>query len=112
MSNNKDDIEAIIIDNIMSDINSGKYKIKDKLPSENELVDIYKVPRTIIRKAYERLEQIGYNFKIMFFSPYPKHFTIISTFLGLIAVQNLVLKWVGNIVKGFVSFIRAVPTVL
>lgn len=60
MFNSKDDIETIIIDNLMSDINSGKYKTKEKLPSENELVDTYGVPRILIRKAYERLEQMGY----------------------------------------------------
>lgn len=75
------------------------------------------------------------NFKIMFFSPYPKHFTvvdvlcsmvitlglaflttlissIIAFFLGLIAAQNLSPKWLTSIVKAFVSFIRAIPTVL
>lgn len=56
----EDSIETIIIDNLMLDINSGKYKANEKLPSENELVDNYGVPRIIVRKAYERLEQMGY----------------------------------------------------
>lgn len=55
-----DNTGAIIIDNLMSDISGGKYKANEKLPSENELVDIYRVPRIVIRKAYERLEQMGY----------------------------------------------------
>lgn len=76
-----------------------------------------------------------HNFKMMFFAPYTKHFTvldvfysivvtlglaflttlissIIALFLGLIGAQNLAPKWLTSIIKGFVSFIRAVPTVL
>lgn len=75
------------------------------------------------------------NFKIMFFSPHASHFTIldvfygivitiglaflttlissiIAFFLGLIGAQNLSSKWVTSIIKGLVSFIRAVPTIL
>lgn len=37
---------------------------------------------------------------------------IISFILGLIAAQNLTNKTISNLVKGFVAFIRSVPTVL
>ncbi|WP_434511674.1 PhnE/PtxC family ABC transporter permease [Desulfitobacterium sp. AusDCA] len=37
---------------------------------------------------------------------------VIALFLGLLAAQNLTSKYVTNIVKGFIAFIRAVPTIL
>lgn len=37
---------------------------------------------------------------------------IIALFLGLLAAQNLAPKRVTDIIKGFVAFIRAVPTIL
>ncbi|WP_243454330.1 PhnE/PtxC family ABC transporter permease [Desulfosporosinus fructosivorans] len=37
---------------------------------------------------------------------------IVALFLGLLAAQNLAPKMVTNIIKGFVAFIRAVPTIL
>ena len=37
---------------------------------------------------------------------------IIALFLGLLAAQNLAPKQVTNIIKGFVAFIRAVPSIL
>lgn len=75
------------------------------------------------------------NLKAMFFEPHLKHFTfthalyqvfvtlglaflttmfgaIIAIFLGLLAAENLTNKRVSAIFKGFVAFIRAVPTVL
>ncbi|MDK2788874.1 MAG: phosphonate transport system permease protein [Epulopiscium sp.] len=36
----------------------------------------------------------------------------IALFLGLLAAQNLSSKNVSNLIKGFVAFVRAVPTVL
>ena len=56
----KNQIENLIIDKFISEINGEKYKANEKLPSENELSEIYKVPRIITRKAYERLEEMGY----------------------------------------------------
>jgi GntR family transcriptional regulator len=41
-------------------MNEGKYKIDDKLPSENEMADLYGVPRISVRKAYVKLEEMGY----------------------------------------------------
>lgn len=75
------------------------------------------------------------NFETMFLHPYSHRFTlgeafynvvvtlglaflttliggIVAIFLGLLAAQNLAPKQVSNIIKGFVAFIRAVPTIL
>lgn len=56
----KNDIETLIIDRFIIDMNEGKYKINDKLPSENEMADLYGVPRISVRKAYVKLEEMGY----------------------------------------------------
>lgn len=56
----KDNIEMKIIDELISNINNSEYNSDDKLPSENDLADIYGVPRIVVRKAYERLEEMGY----------------------------------------------------
>ncbi|WP_432409341.1 GntR family transcriptional regulator [Wukongibacter sp. M2B1] len=52
--------DTLIIDKLLSDIVSGRYKENDKLPSENELADKYKVTRITVRKAYNRLEEMEY----------------------------------------------------
>lgn len=52
--------EMEIVDELISDIQSDKYDPDDKLPSENELADRFQVPRITIRKAYERLQELGY----------------------------------------------------
>nr|WP_257349744.1 ABC transporter permease subunit [Pseudalkalibacillus decolorationis] len=75
------------------------------------------------------------NFKTMFVNTHFKHFTfgtalyqvlitlglallttlfgaIIALFLALFAAKNLGSSYVSNAIKGFVAFIRAVPTVL
>lgn len=51
-----------VVDRMIMEIREGKYKPSDKLPSENDLADQYKVPRMVIRKAYERLQELGYIF--------------------------------------------------
>lgn len=51
-----------MIDHLIADIHAGKYKTNDKLPSENELADQYKVPRITARKVYNRLQELGYVF--------------------------------------------------
>mgnify|MGYP001603746736 CR=1 FL=1 len=56
----KNDIETRIFDKLMRNINEGKYKKNDKLPSENEIADINHVPRIVARKVYEQLEELGY----------------------------------------------------
>ncbi len=55
--------EHEIIDKLVSLIVSGKYNAHDKLPSENEMADLYRVPRITARKAYEKLEDLGYLYK-------------------------------------------------
>ncbi|SPF40407.1 Bacterial regulatory s, gntR family protein [Candidatus Desulfosporosinus infrequens] len=55
--------EIEIVDKLVSLIVSGQYKAHDKLPSENEIADQYKMPRISVRKAYERLEELGYVYK-------------------------------------------------
>ncbi|MDD9266745.1 GntR family transcriptional regulator [Paenibacillus sp. GCM10023248] len=52
--------EMDIMDHLIASIQSGKYEPDDKLPSENELADTFKVPRITARKAYERLQELGY----------------------------------------------------
>ncbi|WP_044895467.1 GntR family transcriptional regulator [Bacillus alveayuensis] len=52
--------EMKILDKLLSDIHSGRYDANDKLPSENELADQFKVPRMTVRKVYERLQEMGY----------------------------------------------------
>nr|WP_263324509.1 GntR family transcriptional regulator [Neobacillus sp. Marseille-Q6967] len=52
--------EMEVVDELISDIQAGKYDPDDKLPSENELADQFQVPRMTIRKAYERLQELGY----------------------------------------------------
>ncbi|MCO1601642.1 GntR family transcriptional regulator [Desulfosporosinus nitroreducens] len=55
--------EMEIVDKIVYLIVSGKYIAHDKLPSENKIADQFKVPRISARKAYERLEELGYIYK-------------------------------------------------
>lgn len=54
--------KIVLVDQLISEIKAGKYKPNDKLPSENELADQYKLPRMVVRKAYERLQELGYIF--------------------------------------------------
>ncbi|MDR3540551.1 MAG: GntR family transcriptional regulator [Desulfosporosinus sp.] len=55
--------EMEIVDKLVSLISSGRYNAHDKLPSENEVADQYQLPRISARKAYERLEELGYVYK-------------------------------------------------
>lgn len=75
------------------------------------------------------------NFRVMFFEPFAKHFTlteavyqiiitlglaflttligaVLAIFLGLLAAENLSGSGVSKTIRGFVAFVRAVPTVL
>jgi phosphonate transport system permease protein len=75
------------------------------------------------------------NFKVMFLQPYSHRFNwwfalnevlitlglaflttllgaVIALLLGLLAAKNLSAKPVTNVIKGFIAFIRAVPTIL
>jgi len=55
--------EVQIVDRLVLQIASGKYNAHDQLPSENVIAEQYKVPRITARKAYERLEEMGYIYK-------------------------------------------------
>lgn len=52
--------ETDIMDHLIAFIESGKFEPHDKLPSENELADRFKVPRITAREAYKRLQDLGY----------------------------------------------------
>jgi len=52
--------EMVMIDHLIADMHAGKYRPNDKLPSENELADHYRVPRMTARKVYNRLQELGY----------------------------------------------------
>ncbi|MGE4273485.1 MAG: GntR family transcriptional regulator [Desulfitobacterium sp.] len=56
--------ELEIVDKIIAQIRSGKLAPHAKLPSENVIADSWQVPRITARKAYERLEEMGYIYKI------------------------------------------------
>ncbi|MEB1805923.1 MAG: ABC transporter permease subunit [Bacillaceae bacterium] len=85
--------------------------------------------------VFEAIVNTLINFKTMFTEPHFNHFTfsealyavlvtlglavlttifgaIIALFLGLLAAQNLSSPKVSNAIKGFVAFVRAIPTVL
>lgn len=54
--------KTMLVDQLILEIKKGKYKPNDKLPSENEMADRFRVPRMSVRKAYERLQELGYIF--------------------------------------------------
>lgn len=56
------DKEELIIDKCIKWIDKGIYKANKKLPSENELAEELDVPRIVVRKAYERLDLMGYTY--------------------------------------------------
>ncbi|MFM9278324.1 GntR family transcriptional regulator [Paenibacillus jiagnxiensis] len=56
--------EIEIMDHFIAAIQAGKYEPNDKLPSENELADRLKVPRMTARRAYERLQELGYIYSM------------------------------------------------
>ncbi|MCM3714402.1 GntR family transcriptional regulator [Alkalihalobacillus oceani] len=56
--------KAMLVDRLIAEIQAGNYKPNDKLPSENELADDCNVPRIVVRKAYERLQELGYIFSV------------------------------------------------
>lgn len=53
-----------ILDDIVDDIVNGVYTPDVKLPSEHELVERYGVKRYDVRKAYERLTDMGYIYSV------------------------------------------------
>lgn len=53
-------IESNIMDDIILDINEGRYEVDEKLPSANELAAKYNVSRIKVRQVYDKLESMGY----------------------------------------------------
>ncbi|SHN33419.1 GntR family transcriptional regulator [Gracilibacillus kekensis] len=54
------DKELIILDELMQQIIAKKFTYGEKLPSENELADKFRVPRTTIRRVLAKLEERGF----------------------------------------------------
>ncbi|WP_127581379.1 GntR family transcriptional regulator [Paenibacillus koleovorans] len=52
--------EQDIMDHLIAAIQAGQYEPEDKLLSENDLAEQFRVPRITARKAYERLQEMGY----------------------------------------------------
>ncbi len=52
-----------LMDIIIDEINSGKYKENDKLPSERELCEMYDISRATVRQTIQELEKDGYIYK-------------------------------------------------
>lgn len=49
-----------IVDVLIQEFQENIYKKGDKMPSENKMAVRFGVPRSEIRKAYERLKELGY----------------------------------------------------
>ncbi|MCD5414027.1 MAG: GntR family transcriptional regulator [Clostridiales bacterium] len=49
-----------IVDDIVESIRNGEYAVDGQLASENKLTKIYSSTRHDVRKAYERLTEMGY----------------------------------------------------
>lgn len=52
-----------LFDILKENIDSGKWPVNHKLPSENELGEAYSVSRITVRKALEKLESGGYLYR-------------------------------------------------
>lgn len=55
-----EDKETLILDDLMRQITTKRFKAGGKLPSENALADQYQVPRMTVRSALIKLEERGY----------------------------------------------------
>ena len=49
-----------IAEQLIRDLQKGKYTSGEKLPSENKLAGELQVSRAEVRKAYSRLKELGY----------------------------------------------------
>ena len=58
----------------------------------------------------EALKQVGITFSLAFITTLIG--VVIAFFLALFAAKNLSNSYISNMIKGFVAFIRAIPTVL
>ena len=62
--NNPAPLYQQIYEEIKSEIESGKYSVEERIPSEFELADLYDVSRITIRRAIEKLCFEGYLVKL------------------------------------------------
>lgn len=53
-----------LMDIIIADIENGKFKENDKLPSERELCELYDISRATVRQTIQELEKEGYIYKV------------------------------------------------
>lgn len=53
-----------ITDSLIEDFSKNVYQKDEKMPSENELSIRFSVPRTEIRRAYNRLKELGYIYSV------------------------------------------------
>ncbi|WP_208592059.1 GntR family transcriptional regulator [Gracilibacillus suaedae] len=67
------DIESKILDDLMKKIIDEKFHENEKLPSENELAEQYRVPRATVRKSLARLEERGFIYSLQGVGRYVKH---------------------------------------
>lgn len=56
--------DMLIIDDLMNLIKNNQLQAGEKLPSENQLADQYKVPRITVRNALTKLEERGYIYSV------------------------------------------------
>lgn len=49
-----------LVDHLISEIKRGTFHTDKKLPSEHVLAEYFNVPRMVVRKAYEQLQDLGY----------------------------------------------------
>lgn len=53
-----EDVEQMIVDDLLKSIMQDQFQENERLPSENELANLYKVPRIKIRNALLKLEEM------------------------------------------------------
>lgn len=56
--------EMLVVDRMLADVHAGVYRPNDRVPSENELAELLNVPRMVVRKGYERLQEMGYLYSL------------------------------------------------
>ena len=54
----------MIADTLIKEFQNDKYVKGEKMPSENKMAVRFQVPRSEIRKAYERLKELGYVYSM------------------------------------------------
>ncbi len=54
----------MIVDQLIRDVRENQFQKDERLPSENEMATRFGVPRSDIRKAYDRLKELGYVYSV------------------------------------------------